>query len=169
MNNLVRLIQTGYNHEEPQLHVRVAVLEDRMEKTLQILATKTELKEVEGNLNTKIKEVEGNLKTEIKEVEGRLGAKIEATRTEIQKEQKSTRNLLLSIGGGIIGTFLASNYFAGKDTQIVYAPQPLPQQSPAPSVSTISELKELRERVMEIERANAVNSVQEPLLEPLSD
>jgi len=134
MNNLVRLIQTGYNHEEPQLRVRVAVLEDRMEKTLQMLATKTELKEVEGNL-----------------------------KTEIQKEQKSTRNLLLSIGGGIIATVLGSHYFAGKDTQVVYVPQHVSQQSIAPSSDTDSEINELREHLMDIKmKVERMSEVDKP-------
>jgi len=137
----------GYHvpREIGRLDRRIIKLETHMNSTMPHLATKKDLSDTEG----------------------RLDKKIETVRTEIQKEQKSARNLLLTIGGGIIATVLGTSFFGGKDTQVVYVPQPIPQQSTAPSVDTISALNELREIVMELKQVTATKTEPErPAVQP---
>jgi len=106
---------------------RLTELETHVNSTLPHLATKADLKEVEGRL-----------------------------RTEIQKEQKYTRNLLLTIAVAIIGAVIGSNVWGGQETQVVYVPQQPAVSTVEPSVNTISELEELRNRLEEVERVNAM-------------
>jgi len=150
MSNLVRLIQSPHHEEQPGLHVRVAILEDRMEKTMQNLATKAELKEVEGALRAEIRDVEGRLGTRIEETK----TEIEKVRTDLEKGQKENRAWLLTATVAIIGVMIAvASFFGYRDTQVVYAPQEITSAL----ANTAQELKELRERLVEAERTNVVD------------
>jgi chromosome segregation ATPase len=62
--------------------------------TVPHLATKADLREVEGALNAQAKSIEGSLKTEIKSVEGSLRAEIKSVEGSLKAQIKSVEGSL---------------------------------------------------------------------------
>jgi len=166
----------SYNpHQEVfLLNIRLTDLENHVNSTLPTLATKDDLRKVEDALRADIKEEAEKLDSKIEKLDSKiekLDSKIETVRTDVEKVRaeikdanskvldKQSENIkwLLMAVIAIIGTIIgAASYFSGKDVQVVYVPQQPTVSTVEPSVNTISELEELRNRLDEAERANAV-------------
>jgi len=147
----------------------LAKLETYVYTALPTLATKDDLRKVEGALRAEIKEEVGKLDSKIEKVRTEVETvrtevetvrtEVETVRTELQKEQKENRAWLLRSTVSVIGVMIAiATFFGLRETQVAYVQQPVPQQSIAPSVDTISALNELREIVMELKQATATKA-----------
>jgi len=162
MSTFSRQPQYGYNDVIYNIQGRIIALENMnatIPEKLANLATKAELKEVEGilrselkevetNLRAEIKEVETNLRAEIKEVEGNLRVEINEVNnkidvfkgelnTTIQKEQKELRGWLLGIASIIIAAIGVAigviSYFGMRQPTVFYVPQGSQTDIPIPA------------------------------------
>jgi len=163
----------GYNIPKAvsQLDRRLTKLETHVNSTMPHLPTK-------DDLNKALNQAVDGLRSEIKEEVGKLDKKIGAVRAEVEnartenreantkmleKQSESVKWLLMTtitLIGVIVG---AASYFSGKETQVVYASPPVPQQSAEISVNIISELNELRSLVMDIKQATETKAEREQI------
>ncbi|WP_457555454.1 hypothetical protein [Candidatus Pyrohabitans sp.] len=72
--------------------IRIALVE----KSLELLATKKDLRDTEGRLRREIRETEGRLRGEIRETEERLRSEIKDTEEKLRAEIKDTEDRLRS-------------------------------------------------------------------------